>query len=486
MKRGVIDRVERAVSAALMDLALKPGERILIGLSGGADSVALTHALNRTSAGGRRRPGYTLTAAHLNHRLRGEESDRDERFVRELCARLQIELVIERAENLADWPNLSNLEERARDARYAFLNRTAERVGARYIAVAHHQDDQAETVMLRLLRGSGVAGLGAMDIIGPGRIVRPLLALRRAEILAYLQAICASYVSDSSNDSPMHLRNRVRHELMPMLERDYAPRLGPRLAGFAREMRELDDYISSEGRRELERRLRDGGRLDLAGFGGLHPALTGTLIRQWLRTSRGDLRRVYRGEIERIASLCTVAAPGATLHLAGGWRLRLGYGCAMIERAPARTAASQFAVELAREGVTEVDAAGFAFVARLWNRGDAGVGGELETPRAGQMEALFDAGRMEAGLVVRGYRPGDRVRPFGMTGTRKVHDVLVDQKLARERRATWPMVACGSEILWIPGMVRSRVALVSEATERVLRLTAKPCANLENSALLRN
>jgi len=489
MNRSVIDRVERAISTALTGMAIVPGERILIALSGGADSVTLTHALNRISAGGSGRFGCTLAAAHLNHRLRGDEADRDERFVRELCERLRIELVVERAQNLTEslnrsnLPDAANLEERAREVRYAFLNRAADRVKARYIAVAHHQDDQAETVMLRLLRGSGVAGLGAMDTDGPGRIVRPLLGLGRAEILTYLEAIGATYVCDSSNNSPVYLRNRVRHELMPMLERDYSPRLGRRLAGLAREMRELGDYIAGEGRREVRQRLRNDGRLELAGFDWLHPALAGALIREWLRASRGDLRRVYRAEIERITRLCVAGAPGATLNLAGGWRLSREYGCAVIERVPATTATSSFATELAQEGVTEVEAAGFTFIARLRNRSDAGRNGE-EIPRAGLMEALFDAGRIER-LIVRGYRPGDRVQPLGMSGTRKVHDVFVDRKLPRAQRATWPIIESGSEILWIPGMVRSGVALVSEATDKVLRLNAKPCANLENSTLLR-
>ena len=482
MKRGDIRRLEEALSLALTGLALKTGDRILVALSGGPDSVALIHALTRLREGEHRQFGYTLTAAHLNHRLRGDEADRDERLVRELCKQLQIELVVEHAENLGVWSGRSNVEERAREVRYAFLNRTAERLAARYIAVAHHQDDQAETVMLRLLRGSGAAGLGAMDAKGPGRIVRPLLLLRREEIVAYLAAIGARFVNDSSNDSRAYLRNRVRHELMPMIERDYAPRFGRRLAGLAREMRELDDYISGEGRRELKRRLCDDGRLDLAGFMELHSALAGALIREWLRASRGDLRQVYRGEIERIAGVCRTKAPGATLRLAGGWRLRREYGYAVIERV-GTPVASSFALELAREGVTEADAAGFAFAARLCNRGEIRA---LDSLRAGPLDAVFDADKLGAALIVRGYRAGDRVRPLGMAGTRKVHDVLVDRKLPRERRATWPLLECDGEILWIPGMVRSRVALVNEATETVMRLIAKPRANPEKGALLRN
>jgi tRNA(Ile)-lysidine synthase len=478
MNRRIIDRVERAISAAINGLPLMPGDRILIALSGGADSVALTHALYRL----RDRLGYSLMAAHLNHRLRGDESDRDEHFVRDLCKRLRIELVVEWAEELA---NSSNLEERARDLRYAFLNRTADRVGAHHVAVAHHADDQVETVVLRLLRGSGVAGLGVMDTVGPGRIVRPLLTLRREEIVAYLDAIGATYVTDSSNLSPTILRNRVRHELIPMLERDYAPRLSRRLTGLAGEMRTLDDYISGEGRRELHRRLLTPDRLDLAGFAELHPALSSAMIREWLRERRGDLRRVYRAEIDRVTRFCTGGAPGSIVQLARGWRLRCEYGSAVLEPTPA-ISAPPFALELARDGVTEADAAGFTFEARLLRPCAADFRGDVKTAGHPHLEALFDADQIEDRLIVRGFRHGDRIRPLGMTGTRKVHDVLVDRKVPRGRRATWPIVEAGSEILWIPGMVRSRVALIDQATGKLLHLIAKPCANMENTSLLRN
>ena len=460
------------------------GGRIVVALSGGADSVALTHALAQMSRGGRRWSAYELTAAHLNHRLRGEESDRDERFVRGMCERLQIDLVVEQVERSEVLAGSSNLEERARIVRYAFLNRVADRVAARHIAVAHHADDQAETVMLRLLRGTGVAGLSAMGACGPGRIVRPLLTVGRAEILRYLDAIGATYVIDGSNQSAAMLRNRVRHELMPMLERDYAPRLGRRLAGLAREFSEVDDHISSAARRELDRRLAGPDRLDLAGFDDLPPALSSSMIREWLREHRGDLRRVYRAEIERISRFCCgeAAAPGS-LRLARGWRLRVEYGVAVLEPASsADTESAPFALVLARDGVTDAQAAGFTFVAKLMLNG---TGLEDDAPSAGAapMEALFDARRIAGELIVRSVRPGDRVRPLGMNGTRKVQDVYVDRKLARERRATWPIVEAGNEVLWIPGMLRSRFALLTEATDELLHLTAKPRARMGNECV---
>jgi len=192
--------VERAIASALATNGVASGDRILVALSGGADSVALLHALARLD-------GYRLTAAHFNHGLRGPESDRDEQFVRELCQRLKLDLIVERTDRLH---GSANLEERARDLRHEFLNRAADHSDARSIAIAHHADDQAETVMMRLLRGAGAAGLAAMSPAGPGRIVRPMLALHRGQILVYLAAIGAPYVADSSNLSPAFLRNRIR------------------------------------------------------------------------------------------------------------------------------------------------------------------------------------------------------------------------------------------------------------------------------------
>jgi tRNA(Ile)-lysidine synthase len=461
----IVHIVKRAISSALADGGIAHGERILIALSGGADSVAMLHALHRLG-------GYPLTAAHLNHRLRGAESDRDEHFVRELCTRLQVELIVERADSLL---GSSNLEERGRDLRHEFLNRVADRIAARRIALAHHADDQAETVMMRLLRGSGVAGLAAMTSTGPGRIVRPLLALPREQILAYLDAIGAAYVTDSSNLSPAILRNRIRHELIPLLEREYAPRLSRRLPELASEMRSLNDYLAGEAGRELHRRQHSPARLDLNGFDQLHPALANAMLREWLRSLLGDLRRVYRDDIDRIRRLCEAAAPGSVAELAGGWRLRCEYAVAVLERAPT-TGVTSFEIDLACDAVTDVPAAGFTFTAHLLQH-DTNFSREALIPSAihradHSMEALFDADEISSPLLVRDFRYGDRIEPFGMTGTRKVHDVFIDGKVPRQRRATWPIVETRNRILWIPGLVRSRLALVTANTKNLLQLQA--------------
>jgi tRNA(Ile)-lysidine synthase len=453
------------------------GELILLALSGGPDSVALLHALRELAP----RFGYRLAAAHLNHRLRAAESDRDESFVRELCAALGVELIVEQTND--PYPAARNLEERARQVRYAFLADAATQLGGSFIATAHHADDQAETVMLRLLRGAGAAGLGAMaetTTLAPAgvTILRPMLSARRSEILRYLDSIGASFVSDSSNAYQGFLRNRVRSELLPALERDYAPGLRRRLAALAREMLELHDYVARAAQTELGLRMREsvpGGPLDffdLNGFAGLHPALAAALLREFVAAQIGSLRHLTRRHIDDLRQLCLGESPSAALNLPGGWRAERRYAGLALERHPeAResrrfaSAADGFAVILARKGVTKVPQARFVFHSSV-------MPADAAPMPLGLFEACFDAEHATAGLVVRNFAPGDRVSPLGMEGSRKVQDIFVDRKLVRPRRRTFPVVTLEGQIAWIPGMVRGRVALVTEETANVICLRA--------------
>jgi tRNA(Ile)-lysidine synthase len=293
-----------------------------------------------------------------------------------------------------------------------------------------------------------------------------------------MDSIGARFVSDSSNAHQGFLRNRVRVELLPELERHYAPGLRRRLAALATEMRELDDFIARAGRMELDSRLREavsGGPLDildLNGFAGLHPALAAALLREFLAARIGSLRRLMRRHIDDLRRLCVGESPSAALDLPGGWCAERCYATLAIERHPKAAgdrrlgaAADGFAVPLRREGITKVPQAGYVF------RSDVMPADAAPMP-LGLDEACFDADFTAAGLVVRNFAPGDRVSPLGMEGSRKLHDIFVDRKLARPRRRTFPVVTLEGQIAWLPGMVRGRVALVTQETVRVLRLQA--------------
>jgi tRNA(Ile)-lysidine synthase len=460
-KKGrAVARVVDAVAAALARVPVRKGELILLGLSGGPDSVALTHALHTVA----QNLGYRLAAAHLNHRLRGTESDRDERFVHETCGRLGLDLIVERTDGLG--PDTPNLEERARELRHSFLNRTADRLGASHIALAHHADDQAETVLMRLLRGAGMAGLGAMAEAGPGRLIRPLLGVSRVALLAYLNAIGARFVTDSTNLSTTPQRNRVRNELLPMLEREYAPGLRGRLAALSSELRSVHDFLAFLARNELKARLEAGGALGIGGFEQLHPGLAAMLIREFVRDGVGNLRRIERAHVEAMRRLCVAGLPNGVIELPGGWQMRREYQRVFVEH-PRPCAHSAFAVELARDGETLVADACFVFRASTF---EARPG--IAMP-ACLSEALFDADRIDQRLIVRNFVRGDRIRPLGMKGDRKLTDIFIDKKLPRERRANWPLVVSGDEIIWIPELVRSGAALVTPATRTILRVKAR-------------
>jgi tRNA(Ile)-lysidine synthase len=255
-------------------------------------------------------------------------------------------------------------------------------------------------------------------------------------------------------------------------------------------MRELDDYVACAVRAELGLRLGerapgsthcldpkmdrklDRRDLNLEGFAGLHPALAAALLREFLAVRTGSLRRFTRRHIDALRRLCLGESPSAALDLPGGWRAERRYAALVVEKHPEAgddrrlaAAADGFAVFLEREGVTKVPQAGFVFHSSV-RPADA-----VPMP-VGLYEACFDADRAATGLVVRNFAPGDRVSPLGMDGSRKLHDIFVDRKLPRPRRKTFPVVTLDGRIAWLPGMVRGRIALVTEETVRVMCLHA--------------
>src|ERR1700722_17948717 len=315
MLRDAEKKVIGAIQAALLRAGARRGSSILVGFSGGADSVALTSALLEL----RERLSFRVVAGHLNHRIRGAESDRDEAFVRAMCERLRVELIVERADGLDPSISSANLEERARDARREFLLRVADHVHADFVALGHHRDDQAETVLMRLMRGSGAAGMAAMAERGPGRLIRPMLSLSRAEIRDYLDARAIPFVEDSSNSSHDILRNRIRADLLPMLERDYAPGLGRRLVEVADEKRSLDELVPAIAGRDMDGMRGGGDPLDVSGFGAVNRAVQAVAIRLFLSERIGSLRRISRAHVEAIRELVLEGGPSDSIDLPGGW-----------------------------------------------------------------------------------------------------------------------------------------------------------------------
>ena len=301
------------------------GRRVLVAVSGGLDSVSLAHALWEAS----RRYALELAIGHVDHGLRGAESEADEAFVRELAAGLGLSFASRRADPRAARAGRSSrdrptLQEAAREERYRLLRVLALEAGASRIATAHTADDQAETVLLRLLRGSGPDGLaGIPETSTDGRIVRPLLRVSRAEVASYAAERGLRWREDASNASDAYARNRLRHHWLPGLAREFNPRLLRAIGGLAEAQRRDSEWIAAEVEREVARRFeRDGAvlRIDPKDWGEMPEALARRLARRALE-SCGARRHASRVHLERMVAFLRSGRPGRWIELPGSLRL---------------------------------------------------------------------------------------------------------------------------------------------------------------------
>lgn len=451
--------MKEAFRKVLLDHRLvKPGERVLVALSGGPDSVALLHLLRALSSD----LCFTLAAAHLDHGIR-PESGRDADFVRGLCDGAGISLTVSRA----DVPALvrerkRGVEEVAREVRREFLRQTAAAGRCSVIALGHHRGDQAETVIHRLLRGSGLSGLAAMQLQS-GPFIRPLLPFGREGILGFLAAEGIAFVEDASNRDTRYTRNRIRRDLFPLLE-TFNPRVEEHLARLSARIGQEEDFW----RREEESRLaalasfeKGEGELDRKGLTALHPALRIRVLRRALQEVRGGLYGVSSRHLASLDALVVGDRPQGDLHLPHAWA-GVRYGRLLLRRAaPAST--PPFCLTLDAPGIFPLPG-----------------GGDLRltvgpSPRGeGTWAAEFDAARVRLPLTVRSFRPGDRFRPSGMEGHKKLKDFFIDAGIDRERRRQLPLVV-GEEILWVVGVRRCDGWRPGDDGP-VLRLQATPVA----------
>ena len=428
--------------------APETGEHVLVAVSGGPDSTALLAALVALGPSRDLRVG----TAHVDHRLRAAESDGDRAAVEALAARLGVPCVVATAPVEPG----SNLEARAREVRHRALGDLARASGASTIALGHTMDDQVETMLLRLLRGTGRRGLGGMSP-RRGRLWRPLLEVTRSDVRRYLADRGLPFRVDRSNASLTHARNRLRRLVVPLLVRELNPRLGVSVSALAARLRDEDALLD-----ELARgRLAVHSRADaLAIAVGAEPrALARRIVRLWL-DRLGD-RTAGARHIERVLALAQgstreqVAIPGPARVL------REGDTLLRREGRQARAEAFRHAIILGEP----VHGPGGAWRLRM-----SVVRDRTPTdPDLGSVrQACFDADAMALPLLVRSVTRGDRVVVAGV-GTRKLQDVLVDAKVPRERRAQVPLVTDAlGRVLWVAGIVRGAHALVTPASRRVI------------------
>ena len=446
-----------------------PGQHLLVAVSGGPDSITLLSLLCRLARPWR----LTLTAVHCNYGLRGAESDDDESFVKTFCHDRHLSLVIHRPK-LVKRRQRSSLQAAARDARYNFMKQLAHEVGADYIAVGHTANDQAETVLMWMLRGAGMAGLAGMSYARKDKIIRPLLDSTREEVLAYLDHEGLTYRLDSSNDKPLYHRNRIRKELLPAVTQ-LAPAAVRLLQRQADVLREEEQYLETMTR-DLMRALvsQDSGdvqRFNRQAFVELPVALQRRLLRAVLRTY----------DVERRASSLRVVELVRRVLLKGksGTRLSLKQALVTLDEESVRlspmrgTHTDEIGSELKRSECVLASVPSTVYWARTGQQIHVQhmTRYEAEQGRAGRstQRVLFDADRYSEPLVIRSWQAGDRFSPQGMKGrNKKLQDFFIDKKIARHQRDTIPLLVAPEGILWVVGMRQDERFVVSSGTRRCL------------------
>ncbi len=429
------------------------GDRVLVAVSGGPDSVALLALLQRSALA----LGIAVTAAHLDHRMRRESAD-DARFVARLCAKMGVELVT----GSADVPVLARavgegLEAAARRARRQFLQETADARGCAVIALGHHRGDQAETFLHRLLRGAGTSGLAAMAMKSD-RFVRPLLPFSRTRLLKFLAANGLPCVEDASNLDPRFTRNRIRHSLLPLM-RSFNPRIDEHLTALSRRFSVEEDFWRQQEDRSLAEIActdGDGMVLDCPKLLALHPALRARVLRRALEQVRGDLLEIASGHLAAIDSLLHGERPQGELHLPRAW---VGRRYERLQLRPGAPVPSEpFLIEVAGPGRFSLPGGGVIEVSLVDQAGQEGIG-----------VAEFDAAAIGFPLQLRNFRPGDRFRPAGSAGAKKLKDFFIDRRVEKEERRRLPLLV-GPEILWLAGLRRCEGYRPAAGCRRVVRI----------------
>jgi tRNA(Ile)-lysidine synthase len=438
---------------------LRGGEAVLVAVSGGSDSVALLDVLGVL----RESLGLTLTVVHVHHGLR-PEADAEAEGVRRLCERLGVACHVERV-TVRRAPPWDGLEAESRRARHATLERVARVIGAARIATGHTADDQAETVLMRLLQGAGPRGLGGIAPVR-GLLIRPLIETRRPAIEEYLGGRGLTWAEDPSNRDVRFLRNRIRHDLLPFMAELTGASVVDALGRSAAAARAVVADLEERARAELAHlAIRDGAgwSLDVGALAERPIELAAEVLRQAAallgetRPLRGPAQRALRrllGEAppRRAARLGRLAVERS------GRRLRVGP--VALPALVARVWPVPGALEL-----PEINARlGACIVART---------GDYTVPRA-PGRAAFDADALPSALAVRARRRGDVFSPFGAPALRRLKSFLIDVGVPRWQRPRTPLVEAGGEIIWVAGIRRGSIAPVTATTTRVLELALLP------------
>jgi tRNA(Ile)-lysidine synthase len=440
---------------------------LIVGVSGGADSMVLLHLLNAY----REVFDLSLVIAHVNHGFRPEESEKEAELVRKESGRLGLPFEYGQF-NVKEFQKLRGVspQDAARKIRFHFFYEILQKHHGQKIALGHNADDQVETVLLRLIRGSGLQGLRGMLPIREGKVIRPLLDVWRGEIESFAREKEIPFLSDSSNLKRDYLRNRIRLALIPFMESEYQPNFRETLLRTSNILRKEDDYLEKGAEEAYQRIIREENEtlsFKFSEYQSLHEAI------QW-RVIKKMLERIYHwgmameegdwSDVNRINQILHSSSPSFLLELSHGARFEKRYDIVLLGKGDV-TSFPPFEVDLISPGHTLIEEIGKKVLIEETNRDEfKDVNGPPNT-------ALMDYESLRFPLKMRNFRPGDRFHPLGVKGTQKLKDFFIDHKVPKFERPKIPLLVSGEMIAWIVGYRIDERVKLTEKTRKVLKLT---------------
>lgn len=482
-KNKLIKTVGATIKAYRM---IEPGDSVLVGVSGGPDSVALLHIILSLA----QQFSIRVGVAHLNHSLRQKDSDDDAEFVASFARNFDLPCYIKK-EDVSKYRHEKklSLEEAARIVRYRFFESVAEKYMFNKIALGHNADDNAELVIMQLLRGSGPLGISGIPPVRNGKIIRPLIKLTKSEILEFLAVNELKFVLDKSNNDQRYLRNRIRHHLIPYLKSSYNKRIVETINRFASIIRSeeewIDDLIKPIFNKSVLAAENNSVALSISSINELHIAAQRRIIRKAIAEIKGNLRRITFSHIESVISLLNSGHAFGCIDLPDRiWIKRDGDTISFSrEKSLLRDLYKKLSDENKLSFEYRILKPEAGFKAEIFPRSllikELGLNMEFskidiknlpDIHHAGHNVAFFDMDKLSFPLVLRNFRPGDKFQPLGMSGTQKVKKYFINNKVARVQRAKCLILLSQDKIMWVVGYRIDDFFKVKQSARNILKV----------------
>jgi tRNA(Ile)-lysidine synthase len=458
------DQVKRTIDRNHL---LEKGDRVIVGVSAGMDSMVLLHVLNDY----RETFDLSLIVAHVNHGLRPEESEKEAELVQREAGRLGFPFEYGKF-NVKEFQKLGglSLQDAARRIRFHFFNDLLQRHRAQKIALGHHADDQVETVLLRLLRGSGIEGLKGIVPIREGRIIRPLIEVWKEEIQSFALEKKVPFLFDSSNLKKDYLRNRLRLALIPFIEKEYQPSFKEILLRTSTLLREENDYLEKgavEAYQKITKEEKGTLAFKFSEYQSLHQAIQWRIIKKMLGKVCATGRAMDEGEslnVHKIYRKLQQSSPSFLLELRHGVWVEKRYDLVLLGKKRVE-AIPPFEVEVLCPGRNFIEEIGKEMVI------EEATMDKFRDSNRPPHTAFMEYESLQFPLKIRNFRPGDRFRPLGAKGTQKLKEFFIDHKVPRFERPNIPLVVSAEMIAWVVGYRIDERVKVTEKTKRILKAT---------------